>query len=892
MNKIGKGFLLGGFVMIFAFLIILFIGNVYSAPSQSKVKVVVQLRELGGGNFEGYAVDGRKERMKQIVQKFGTLDHVFLEENAFSIEIERDQLDFLKKEFGVKEVRELRIVRAFLQDSVGIVNATQTWSVQRNGINITGSGEVVCIIDTGVNFSHPDLQGKNATPCTIDCRGQNCISNCSVTDDHGHGTHVAGIVGANGTIKGVAPDARILAVKVLDSAGVGTEADLKAGIDFCVSNASLYNISVISMSLGTDSLYTSYCDGDYSGTPNITKSVNDAMQRNISVIAATGQPSDGSPGNKTAIAAPACIRNVTAVTRSNKDNTAHSSPHSNNITDLIAPGSSISSTCVTGGSCIKSGTSMSTPHVAAAFTLLRQFKRLESNKILPPLEIENELKKTGKLINDSNGLNFSRIDIYTALLSLQNPTLALVSPLNGTRIKGGVNFTCNASTDSSSAVLANITFLLYNGTVLLYNETKNISGGGNQTTFNYTFSQEKEYFWGCRASDNRSYTGVSQNFTVTYDATVPLITVVSPENITYKDGLFNVSLNENISWCGYSLDHGSNVSMTRYNDTYFNATVTNISVGIHNVSFSCNDTAGNFNATSLRQFTINRTLPVVVLISPAGGYSANVGSLDFKYNVTHSRNISSCSLLVDDANVSTNTSVNTSSENNFSYTASAGSHTWNINCTDDLGNIGNASSRSFTLNAPSVGVSGGGGGGGSPVGGTTHVLTENELRGGTSKQLAKDDRIKFFLIEKGKNVTHYINITNVTSSSASFVVYSLPQRFALALGEVKKLELTEDNYLDLYVRLNMVVQGKANVSVQVIHELIPNNETPLQEPPSSQQPREPEGNRTIRAFEPEGEDKGNEQGGRIWSILVLISLVILLAVIALFLGRRKGRKLR
>src|SRR3989338_1907740 len=83
-------------------------------------------------------------------------------------------------------------------------------------------------------------------------------------DDHGHGTHVAGIVtSSDTTYKGVAPDAKIVAIKALNSAGSGLSSDIAAGIEWCVNNASSLNISVISMSIGGNQ-YTSVCDSSES----------------------------------------------------------------------------------------------------------------------------------------------------------------------------------------------------------------------------------------------------------------------------------------------------------------------------------------------------------------------------------------------------------------------------------------------------------------------------------------------------------------------------------------------------------------------------------------------------------------------------------------------------
>ena len=111
----------------------------------------------------------------------------------------------------------------------------------------TGSGVGVAIIDTGIDLTHPDL-----SPSVND--GTNCVRpGTSANDDHGHGTHVAGTIAArNNTsgVVGVAPEAALYAVKVLDSSGSGTESQVICGIDWVVQNATAKNIKVANMSLG------------------------------------------------------------------------------------------------------------------------------------------------------------------------------------------------------------------------------------------------------------------------------------------------------------------------------------------------------------------------------------------------------------------------------------------------------------------------------------------------------------------------------------------------------------------------------------------------------------------------------------------------------------------
>ena len=120
---------------------------------------------------------------------------------------------------------------------------------------------------------------------------------------------------------------------------------------------------------------------------------------------------------------------------------------------------------------------------------------------------------------------------------------------------------------------------------------------------------------------------------VALDTSPPVVTIISPSNTTYNTTAidFNVSLDEEGSWCGFSLDGSANTSMTQINTTYFNYTNSSMIQGSHSVTFSCNDTSGNMNTTGARYFSITiNTAPNVtsVLIDPSGFASRNY------YNIT------------------------------------------------------------------------------------------------------------------------------------------------------------------------------------------------------------------------------------------------------------------
>ncbi|HEX8923581.1 MAG TPA: S8 family serine peptidase, partial [Patescibacteria group bacterium] len=147
---------------------------------------------------------------------------------------------------------------------------TTPTGVGRIGLNASnkGKGVGVAVIDTGIDLTHPDLAANIVANTT-------CVARTNDgNDDNGHGSHVAGTIAAvDNTIGvvGVAPQAKLIAVKVLDSSGNGSWSSVICGIDWVTSNASRYNIKVANMSLG----------GSGSGDNNCGLTNNDALHQAI-----------------------------------------------------------------------------------------------------------------------------------------------------------------------------------------------------------------------------------------------------------------------------------------------------------------------------------------------------------------------------------------------------------------------------------------------------------------------------------------------------------------------------------------------------------------------------------------------------------------------------------
>ena len=162
----------------------------------------------------------------------------------------------------------------------------------------SGAGVDVCIVDTGLELNHPDLEGFEVAGWIDVVQGKS-----NPYDDNGHGTNMAGILVADGWINGVAKDVNLYVAKSLLANGSGYEEDVVAGIDWCINQ----NVNIISLSLGGGQDLFPFLG---SSGRTIEDSVNDATARGIFVIAAAGNDGDDDDGD---VASPGSERRVICV---------------------------------------------------------------------------------------------------------------------------------------------------------------------------------------------------------------------------------------------------------------------------------------------------------------------------------------------------------------------------------------------------------------------------------------------------------------------------------------------------------------------------------------------------------------------------------------------------
>jgi subtilisin len=238
------------------------------------------------------------------------------------------------------------------------VNAPQSWGYSQ------GKGIRVSVVDTGIDFTHPDLR-PNYVGGTSFVPGA-----ATPMDDHGHGTHCAGTIAAavdGSNVVGVAPQASLYAVKVLDRNGSGQFSWIIAGIDWCIQNA----MHVVSMSLGGPSAPTA-----------LETMCNTAWSKGLLLVAAAGNSQQQNPVPPAAsnVGYPGKYRNVIAVSAIDSANVIAPFSSRGPEVDVCAPGVTVLSDKLGGGTTVLSGTSMACPHVAGVAALAWGSHRFATNE--------------------------------------------------------------------------------------------------------------------------------------------------------------------------------------------------------------------------------------------------------------------------------------------------------------------------------------------------------------------------------------------------------------------------------------------------------------------------------------------------------------------------------
>ncbi len=323
------------------------------------------------------------------VAAMGTIKYKLPMIDSYVIEVDEDRLEELHEKNSVWSYELDTHITAQMNRVSEIIGLK--WAHERN---ITGEGVGVAVADTGICLHKDFTEGGNRVLGFYDL----LHGRAEPYDDNGHGSHVAGIIGGNGFLSGgkyagVAPKCNLVGIKVLDQKGDGNISDVLAGLQWIIENKKKYNIRIVNISVGTTS------KENIDENSLLVKGVNAVWDEGIVVVVAAG---NNGPGPMS-ISTPGISRKVITVGSSDdriavelfgnktKDYSGRG-PTASCIKkpDIVAPGSNIIS-CGTMKNyqryryniinnprvdnyslmyAIKSGTSMATPIVSGAITLL------------------------------------------------------------------------------------------------------------------------------------------------------------------------------------------------------------------------------------------------------------------------------------------------------------------------------------------------------------------------------------------------------------------------------------------------------------------------------------------------------------------------------------------
>ena len=323
----------------------------------------------------------------------------------------------LKKLKGVKYVEEDKVAKAFgfgdyadVQWNVKMINAHLVWDQYfvTIGDAAFGYGVTVAVLDTGIDYKHPQLSGKVVyciyTVGTKLYKGTN-LANCA--DRNGHGTHVAGIIAAsldNVGVAGVAPKVKLMAVKVLSDSGSGYYSDIAEGIIEAVKAGAM----ILSMSLGGPSDSSVLRDASYW-----------AYQQGAVQVVAAGNSGDGNPSTDN-VSYPARYSWVIAVAAVDQNGAVPTWSSDGPEVDVAAPGVNILSTYPGGKYAYMSGTSMATPHVTGVVALIQAIRLAYGKRLLTPDEVYQVLTTTARDIGTPGFdvfTGYGLVDAYAAVAS-------------------------------------------------------------------------------------------------------------------------------------------------------------------------------------------------------------------------------------------------------------------------------------------------------------------------------------------------------------------------------------------------------------------------------------------------------------------------------------------
>ncbi|WJW75118.1 S8 family serine peptidase [Thiohalobacter sp. IOR34] len=487
--------------------------------------------------------------------------------------------------------RDMQVSLTFIPDDTKYGSAwhLQTMNLPQAWDGSMGDGITVAVLDTGILASHEDFQGKLVS-------GWNAVDQGNdYSDLNGHGTKVAGVIGAltnNGMgVASIAPNARIMPIRVSNASdGVAYFSDIARGLTWAADHgARVANISY-----------------DVSSSSIIANAAQYMRSKGGVVVVAAGNS-----GSEQFYADSPYMISVSAT---RKDDALASWSSYGNYVDVSAPGVSLWTTAKGGGYATASGTSFASPATAAVAALV-----LAADSSLTPDEVEQILEETARELGSAGWdkrYGHGRVDAAAAVArarqgqggDAQAPSVAISSPVANASVSGTLTVTVTASDNVGVQRVE-----LYVGSSLLgtdltapyqFSWNTSVSGAGSRTLTAYAYD----------AAGNSSSAAVN----VTVADTTPPVVVAPADRVVEASGpLTAVSLGS----ASASDDVDGSLSATPSSSGPF-------TVGTHQIVWSATDSAGN-TGTATQTLTVRDTTPPQVtapadLTVQASGSSTSV----------------------------------------------------------------------------------------------------------------------------------------------------------------------------------------------------------------------------------------------------------------------------
>ena len=501
------------------------------------------------------------------------------------------------------------------------IQAPAAWDLAK------GNGVVVAVVDTGVDHTHPDLTTNiwsnageipgngiddDGNGYVDDVRGWNFVSNTNAPfDGHSHGTHVSGTISAVGNngigVIGVAPSAKIMAVKGLGDDGSGYDSDLAQGIIYAADNGA----DVINMSWGGT--------GD---SPVIEDAIEYAHSLGVVLVAAAGNSAiDASqflPAKYAAVITVSAFNSADVI-----------APFSNFGTkiDVAAPGVSILSTVPGGYYSSYNGTSMASPHVAGLAALLLSQHPAYTNE-----QVRQAIRRTADDVaapGVDTQAGYGRINAFKALQTQTPPNLAITWPTQFAIVGGSV--TVRGSVDGTTIASRQLQYGAGESPASFTNIGTPAAGAvtnGPLGVWDVSALAEGLYSLRLSVTDGTGGTWAATVSPIRVDRTAPLFVSVSPSNgVSLPASSVSVSAsvtdNYGIARLDFKIDSVLVSSRAPTQPTNaFDASLTwdaaATGAGPHTLSWTAYDTAGNTASVAQNVTVINdSTPPTVALTAPA-----------------------------------------------------------------------------------------------------------------------------------------------------------------------------------------------------------------------------------------------------------------------------------